>query len=149
SESDLDVVHTIVEAIGADRARALGKKIPRLVLRAVGRAALPDCLWCKGSGVRDGRLGDVTVKVPCECTRRRRGEDFEALRARLEREDKEQQIPQQDFSFGLEVTTKDGKVWASGVRLATEEEAKFYIDWWARRELSKHGYVTWKDDPNT
>src|SRR5262249_17873288 len=41
------------------------------------------------------------------------------------------------------------KVWASGVRLATEEEAKFYIDWWARRELSKHGYVTWKDDPNT
>jgi hypothetical protein len=147
-QNDADVVRTIVEAIGADRARALGKKIPGLVLKAVGKVALPDCSWCKGSGLEDIEAFGGT-KVPCRCTRRKRGEDFNMLQARLERENKEQGIPQQDFSFGLEVATKDGRVWASGVRLPTKEEAEFYIDYWARPELSKHGYVPWKDDPNT
>jgi hypothetical protein len=148
-DNDLTVVHKLVDAIGAERTRSLAKKIPRLVLRAVGKAALPDCLWCGGSGLVEQELLGFEDKasVPCECTRRKRGEDFETLRARLEREDKEREIPQQDFSFGLEATTRDGKVWASGVRLATREEAEFYIDYWARGELRAHGYVTWKDDP--
>jgi hypothetical protein len=147
NESDSGVVHTIVGAIGAERAKALARKMPRLVSQAVGKAALPDCLWCGGSGLMDGELFGNTLKVPCTCIRRKRGEDFETLRARLEREDKERQIPQQDFSFGLEATTKDGKVWASGVRLATKEEAEFYVDYWARSELRAHGYATWRDDP--
>jgi hypothetical protein len=147
-QNDLDLVHTIIMAIGADRTRALGKKIPGLILRAVGRAALPDCGWCGGAGFRTAEYNGHSFKAPCECTRRKRSEeDFAALQARIDRENEEQQIPQQDFSYGLEVTTKDGKVWASGVRLPTEEEAKFYIDYWARRELKKHGYKTWEDEP--
>jgi hypothetical protein len=147
-ESHESVVRTLVEAIGVDGARALGKNMSGLIFRAVGRAALPDCQWCQGSGHADRDFNGQTVKVRCDCTRRKRGEDFAALRARLESEDREQQIPEQGFSFGLEVTTKDGKVWASGVRLPTEEEAKFYIDYWARGELRKHGYVTWEGEPN-
>jgi hypothetical protein len=147
NDNDPAVVHTIVEAIGAERAKALAQKMPRLVLQAVGKAALPDCLWCGRGGLMDAEFNGSTLKVPCTCIRRKRGEDFETLRARLEREDKEREIPQQDFSFGLEATTKDGKAWASGVRLATKEEAEFYIDYWARSELRAHGYVTWQDDP--
>jgi hypothetical protein len=149
NDNDPSVVDTIVRAIGAERTRALAEKIPRLVLQTVGKGALPDCLWCEGAGLTDANFGGTPVKASCLCTRRKRGEDFNALQARLERENREQQIPEQDFSFGLEVTTKDGKVWASGVRLATKEEAEFYIDWWARNELRKHGYVTWDNDPNS
>src|SRR5262249_2141242 len=83
-------------------------------------------------------------KAPCQCTRRKRGEDFNALSARLEREDAEKGIPQQDFSYGVEVTTKDGKVWACGARAPTEEQAKFYLDYWERADLRKHGYATWE-----
>jgi hypothetical protein len=142
------VVRTLVDAIGVDGARALGKNMSGLIFKAVGKAALPDCQWCQGSGHADRDFNGQTVKVPCDCTRRKRGEDFAALRARLESENREQQIPEQDFSFGLEIVTKDGKVWASGVRLPTEEEAKFYIDYWARGELRRHGYVTWEGEPN-
>ena len=120
---DLTVVRTLIEAIGVDRARALGENMPRLTFKAVGRAALPDCEWCKGSGLKECEVGGVgsKVKMQCDCTKRRRWEDFKGLKALLEREkaehDAKQGIPQQDFSFGLEVTTKDGRVWASGVRL--------------------------------
>jgi hypothetical protein len=146
--NDDDVVRTLVDAIGAERTRALAKKIPRLVLRAIGKQALPDCQWCQGSGHKDAELlGIGKGNVPCECIRRKRGEDFEALRARLEREKREKGIPQQDFSFGVEVRTSDGRVWASGVRLPTEEEAGFYIDYWARSDLRKHGYKkTYEDE---
>jgi hypothetical protein len=147
SDDDSHIVRTIVEAIGAERAQALAKRMPRLVSKAIGKAALPDCQWCGGSGLWETKQVPG-VKFPCDCTRRKPGEnDFPALQARLAREDKEQAIPEQDFSFGLEVTTRDGKMWASGVRLATKEEAEFYIDYWARPELHKHGYVPWKDDP--
>ena len=151
---DLTVVRTLIEAIGVDRARALGENMPRLTFKAVGRAALPDCEWCKGSGLKEcevvgGGVGSK-VKMQCDCTKRRRWEDFKGLKARLEREkaehDAKQGIPQQDFSFGLEVTTKDGRVWASGVRLPNEEEAKFYFDYWVRNELRKHAYKTWENE---
>jgi hypothetical protein len=146
-DNDLGIVRTIVMAIGAERTRSLAKKIPRLVLQAVGKQALPDCQWCQGSGHKDAELlGIGKGNVPCECIRRKRGEDFEALRARLERENKAQEIPQQDFSFGVEVRTSDGRVWTSGVRLPTEEEAGFYIDYWARRELRVHGYQRTYED---
>jgi hypothetical protein len=151
NDGDADVVRALVTAIGVERTRALAKKIPRLVLLAVGKEALPDCQWCEGSGLRDSgvEVDGATLKIPCACTRRKRGENtFDDIRARVERENKEQEIPKQDFSFGLEVTTKDNKVWASGVRLPTEEEAGFYIDYWARKELRQHGYSTWEDDPN-
>jgi hypothetical protein len=146
--SDLAVVHTIIEAIGVERTRALSKKMTGLIFKAVGRAALPDCQWCSGRGLMDVEFfgGTRKFKWECYCVRRKRGEDFEALKARLDERDAEQQIPQQDFSFGLEVTTKDGRVWASGVRLPTEEEVKFYIDYWARNELRKHAYKTWENE---
>jgi hypothetical protein len=147
---DLAVVHRIIEAIGVERTRALSKKMTGLIFEAVGRAALPDCEWCSGRGLRDVEFYGETLKQECSCVRRKRGEDFEALKARLQREAAEKGIPEQDFSFGLEVTTKDGKVWANGVRLPTEEEVRFYIDYWARRELRKHGYQkTYEgDEPN-
>jgi hypothetical protein len=138
------IIRTLVEVIGVDRTRALAKKTPRLILQTIGKVALPDCPWCEGSGHREAEGKHM---VPCECTRRRRGEDVAAIKARIERENKEQKIPQQDFSFGLEVRTRDGRVWASGVRLPTEEEVAFYIDCWARSDLRKHGYKkTYEDE---
>src|SRR5262249_23793696 len=101
-EADINIVRRLVEAIGPHRTRARAKKIPDLVLKAVGKAALSDCQWCNGGGHRDELINGLTVTVACECTRRKRGEDFNALRSRLENADREQQIPQQDFSFGLE-----------------------------------------------
>src|SRR5262249_25601549 len=82
-ESDENIIRTLVEAIGADRTRALGKNISALIFNAVGRAALPNCEWCKGSGLSEGEFNGQKFNVPCECTRRHRGEDFGALQARL------------------------------------------------------------------
>jgi hypothetical protein len=154
-ESNSSIVATLVRAIGADRTRELGKDIPVLIFKAVGRAALPDCEWCKGSGVTERDYLGHKFNLPCDCTRRRRGEDFSALKARrLERErqqhDADHEIPKQDFGFGIEIKTKDGKVWTSPVRVPTEEQAGFYFDYWARSELRKHGYKnTYKDEPDS
>jgi hypothetical protein len=72
------------------------------------------------------------------------------LKERLKQHDADQEIPKQDFGFGIEIRTKDGKVWTSPVRVPTEEQAEFYFDYWARAELRKHGYKnTYKDEPDS
>jgi hypothetical protein len=50
--------------------------------------------------------------------------------------------PKQTFSWRVEATTKDGKRWCNGVRLATREEAKVYIQAHVSFDLEKQGYVT-------
>jgi hypothetical protein len=159
-EPDEDIIRTLVRAIGTDRTRALGKNISALIFKAVGRAALPDCELCNGTGEHEYELHNgsgKTLKFPheCECIRRRRGEnDFATFKSRLDRENEQHNqgrgIPEQAFGFGIEVKTKDGKVWTSGVRVPTEEEAAFYFDYWARNDLRKHGYKsTYEGEPDS
>jgi hypothetical protein len=153
-ECNESIVATLIRAIGADRTRELGKNISSLIFKAIGRAALPDCEWCKGSGMTEQDYLGHKFNLPCDCTRRRRGEDFSALKARLERErqqhDADHGIPKQDFGFGIEVKTKDGKVWTSPVRVPTKEQAGFYFDYWARSDLRKHGYTsTYESEPDS
>ena len=49
---------------------------------------------------------------------------------------------QQDHSWLVEASTKDGHRWRNGVRLATKEEAEVYIEAHAAFDLEKAGYVT-------
>jgi hypothetical protein len=146
-----EIADKVVEAIGNDRARDEAKKIGLSIKQSAGKPPLPDCGLCKGSGLMEVEIGiGKTFKAECRCIRRK-GSD-EAYRAaqqeaRAERETLEREM-QQPFSFGVEAATKDGKVWASGVRLRTEEETKLYIDGHARWELKKHGYQAWEGDPD-
>ena len=50
--------------------------------------------------------------------------------------------PPPDHAWLVEATTKDGKRWRNGVRLRTKEEAKVYVEAFARFHLEKAGYVT-------
>jgi hypothetical protein len=50
--------------------------------------------------------------------------------------------PPQNHSWLVEATTKDGKRWRNGVRLATKEEAQAYIESHVRFDLEKAGYLT-------
>jgi hypothetical protein len=143
-DSDQQVVRAIVSAIGAERARALAKKMDGLITKVAGLPPLSDCPMCEGRGSVDyevsGFFGNGKVTSPCRCVRRKPKDDLDALRAALQRE--REGRPAQDFSFGVEATTKDGRVWASGVRLATKEEAELYVEGYARRDLKPHGYAT-------
>jgi hypothetical protein len=50
--------------------------------------------------------------------------------------------PPQTHSWRVEVTTKGGRRWGNGVRLATQAEAEAYSEAFARHDLAEHGYVT-------
>jgi hypothetical protein len=50
--------------------------------------------------------------------------------------------PPPTSSWRVEPTTKDGKRWSNGVRLASKEEAVAYRDHHACYELEEAGYVT-------
>jgi ParB-like chromosome segregation protein Spo0J len=146
-----EIASKVVEAIGNDRARAEAEKIGRSIKQSAGKPPRPDCDLCNGSGLIEGNNDfGVTFKTACPCVRRKGSdEDYRAKqqKERAERETLERET-QQPFSFGVEAATKDGKVWASGVRLRTEEETKLYIDGHARWELKKHGYQAWEGDPD-
>jgi hypothetical protein len=146
-----EIAGKVVEAIGDDRARAEAKRIGRSIKQIAGKQPLPDCALCNGSGlmeVSDG-IGE-TFKTQCLCVQRKGSDEDYRSKQREERADQEafKKEMQQPFSFGVEATTKDVRVWASGVRLRKEEEAKLYIDLHARWELKKHGYSAWEDDPD-
>jgi hypothetical protein len=47
-----------------------------------------------------------------------------------------------DHSWRVEATTKDGRRWTNGVRLASHEEAEVYVQAHAAFELAEAGYVT-------
>jgi ParB-like chromosome segregation protein Spo0J len=154
-----EIADKVVEAIGIDRARDEAKKIGRSIKQRAGRPPLPDCDLCNGTGLMEGELMEgengtgktfkTTFKTDCPCVRRK-GSD-EDYRAKRQEERAEQATLEremlQPFSFGVEATTKDGRVWTSGVRLRSEEEAKLYI-LSARWELKKHGYWAWDNDPD-
>jgi hypothetical protein len=146
-----EIADKVVEAIGNDRARDEAKKIGLSIKQSAGKPPLPDCGLCKGSGLIEGNNDfGVTFKTACPCVRRKGSdEDYRAKqqKERAEREMLEREM-QQPFSFGVEAATKDGKVWANGVRLRSEEEAAFYRDLRARWELKKHGYQAWEGDPD-
>jgi hypothetical protein len=150
-EDDPDeIANKVVEAIGADRARNEAKEIGRAIKDTAGKPPLPDCLGCKGSGEAEYDFNGTLFKAQCRCVRRKGSDEDYRAKQQEERAEHEKFLKEMDqpFSFGVVAAAKDGKVWASGVRLRTEEEAKVYIDSYARHELKKHGYSVWEGDPD-
>ena len=97
NDSDREVVRKIVDAIGAERARALVGKMGSLITAIAGKEPLPDCPLCEGKGhVWINVYGPCGFKentaplaAPCQCTRRKRGDNlaelYDYLRSERER----------------------------------------------------------------
>jgi len=96
-DSDREVVRKIVDAIGAQRARALVGKMGSLITAIAGKEPLSDCPLCEGKGrVMIDVYGPCGFKEntaplagPCQCTRRKRDDNlaelYDDLRSERER----------------------------------------------------------------
>lgn len=93
-DSDREVVRRIVDAIGAERARALVGKMGSLITAIAGKEPLPDCPLCEGKGHAmvdlygpcGSKENTQPLAIPCQCTRRKRGDNLAELYDDLRRE---------------------------------------------------------------